>query len=89
MRIELGKRPDIGFTLTPASRRVKAKEISDTEFADDIALVTNTVKEAEELMGEVEAISASVGLRMNEQKTKCLVENIHKQEGITLWVDSR
>lgn len=89
MRIALGKRPDIGFTLTPASRRVKAKEISDTEFADDIALVTNTVKEAEELMGEVEAISASVGLRMNEQKTKCLVENIHKQEGITLWVDSR
>ena len=51
--------------------------------------MTNTVKEAEELMGEVEAISASVGLRMNEQKTKCLVENIHKQEGITLWVDSR
>ena len=39
---------------------------------------------------EVEVVSASlIGLRMNEQKTKCLVENIHKQEGITLWVDSR
>ena len=70
MRIALEKHPDLGFTLTPArSRRVKAKKISDTEFADDIALVTNTVKEAEELMREVEAVSASVGLRMNEQKT--------------------
>ena len=48
MRIALEKHPDLGFTMTPArSRRVKAKKISDTEFADDIALVTNTVKEAE------------------------------------------
>ena len=71
MRIALEKQPDLGFTLTPArSRRVKAKKLSDTEFADDIALVTNTVKEAQELMREVEAISASVGLTMNEQKTK-------------------
>ena len=62
---------------------MKAKKISDTEFADDIALVTNTVKEAEELMREVEAVSACVGLRMNEQKTKYLVENIHEPEGIT------
>ena len=84
MRIALEKHPDLGFTLTPArSRRVKAKKISDTEFADDIALVTNTVKEAEELMRKVEAVSASVGLRMNEQKTKYLVENIHEPEGIT------
>ena len=34
-------------------------------------------------MREVEAVSASVGLRMNEQKTKYLVENIHEPEGIT------
>ena len=84
MRIALDKHPDLGFTLTPArSRRVKAKKISDTDFADDIALVTNTVKEAEELMREVEAVSACVGLRMNEQKTKYLVENIHEPEEIT------
>ena len=84
MRIALEKHPDLGFTLTPArSRRVKAKKISDTEFADDIVLVTNTVKEAKELMREVEAVSASVGLTMNEQKTKYLVENIHEPEGIT------
>ena len=35
------------------------------------------------LLREVEAVSASVGLRMNEQKTKYLVENIHEPEGIT------
>ena len=65
--------------------RVKAKKTSDTEFAIDISLVTNTVKEAKELMREVEAVSARVGLKMNEQKTKYmyLVENIHEPEGIT------
>ena len=69
MRIALGKHPVIDFTLIPArSRRVKAKKITNTEFADDIALVTNTVKEAEELMREVEAVLASVGLRMNRDK---------------------
>ena len=34
-------------------------------------------------MREVEAVSACVGLMMNEQKTKYLVENIHEPEGIT------
>ena len=34
---------DLGFTLKPArSRRVKAEKFVDTEFADDISLVTNT-----------------------------------------------
>ena len=39
------KHLDSGFTVTP----VKAHRIADAEFADDIALVTDTVKAAEEL----------------------------------------
>ena len=83
MRMALEKHQDSGFTVTPArSRRVKAKKISDAEFADDIALVTNTEKEAEELLREVEEVSMSVGLHINESKTKYLVENVMEPQGI-------
>ena len=34
-------------------------------------------------MYTTEAVSASDGLRMNEQKTKYLVENIHEPDSIT------
>ena len=37
---------EIEFTIKPyRSRRVKAERISDTDFADDIALIADTVKE--------------------------------------------
>jgi len=77
MRQVLKKHPDLGFTVTPArSRRIKAVRVSDVEFADDIALSTNNVKDAEILLKEVERVAATVGLRMNEGKTKYLVRNI-------------
>ena len=54
MRQALGKHPEIGFTIKPyRSRRFKAERISDTDFADDIALIADTVKEVETLMQEV------------------------------------
>ena len=49
---------------------------------DDIALVTNTVGEAEELTSEVESVSVCVGLTMNESKTKYMVKNIQGPEMI-------
>ena len=38
--------------------------------------MTDTVKEAEELLRGVVEVAMTVGLRMNESKTKYLVENI-------------
>ena len=70
------------FITSAQRRRIDAKKISDAQFADDIALVTNTVEEAEEQMREMESISMSVGLTMNERKTKYTVENIKEPEGI-------
>ena len=68
---------EIGSTIKPCrSRRVKAEKISDTDFTDDIALIADTVKEAETLMQEVERVDATVGLRMNEGKTKSITQNI-------------
>ena len=65
MRHALSKHPEIGFTNKPyRSRRVKVEKISDADFADDIALKVDSVKEAETLMQEVERVAATMGLRM-------------------------
>ena len=71
----------------PQKRRVKAQKIADAEFVDGIALVTDTVKEADELMREVDEVVMTVGLRMNESKTKYLVENIVCPDRIELVED--
>ena len=77
MRQALSKHPDIGFTITPRqSRRVQAVRVSDTDFADDLALTTDTVAEAEKLTQEIERMAATVGLQMNEGKTKFMTQNI-------------
>ena len=77
MSIALAKVPEAGFTITPArSRRVKAEKVVDTDFADDIALLADSVEEVQEILEEVEKAAAAVGLQMNEDKTKYLVKNI-------------
>ncbi|XP_063687753.1 structural maintenance of chromosomes protein 2-like [Bolinopsis microptera] len=63
-------------------KRVKAEKITDTGFADDIALIADTVKEAEMLMLEVERVAATVGLKMNEGKTKFISQNIENPDTI-------
>ena len=77
MRQALSRHPEIGFTIKPRqSRRVKAVRVSDTDFADDLALITDTVTEAEKLTQEIEKVAATVGLQMNEGKTKFMTQNI-------------
>lgn len=56
----------------------KAKTIPDTEFADDIALLTNTVRQPEELIQEAETVLMGEGLRIIGIQAKYVVENIKK-----------
>ena len=77
MRQALSKYLEIGFTIKPRqSRRVKTVRVSGTDFADDQALTTDTVAEAEKLTQEIERTAATVGLQMNEGKTKLMTQNI-------------
>ncbi len=77
MKIALENHPEIGYTITPArSMRHKAVKLADTEFADDIALLSKTIEDAQNLLHTVEEVSASVGLSMNESKTKYMAEVI-------------
>ena len=72
---------ELGSTIKPCrNRRVKAEKISDTDFTDNIALIADTVKEAQMLMHEVERVAATVGLRMNEGKTKSITQNIENPD---------
>ena len=48
MRTALGNLEEpVGFTIRPRqSRRHPAEKLADVEFADDVALITDTIKEA-------------------------------------------
>ena len=72
---------DSGFTLKPArSRRVVAEKLADVEFADDVALVTDTIEGAQLLLERLETAANSVGLAMNDSKTKFMTFNTPEEE---------
>ena len=58
------------------SRRNPKEAIADTDFADDIALLSNAVNEAQELLTSVETQCKKVGHGINGPKTKALAYNI-------------
>eukprot|EP00116_Pleurobrachia_bachei_P006842 sb/3467104/ len=77
--------PEIGFTLRPArSMRVGASRITDTGFADDLALLANSVEELGVILRDVETVCKEVGLAINQNNTELLVENIPDPEPHTI-----
>ena len=77
MRMAIADEGDnLGFTVTTRrSRRQPAKILTDLDFADDIALLSNTLQQAQTLLSRVESAAASVGLLMNATKTKFMAYN--------------
>ncbi|CAJ1087270.1 Craniofacial development protein 2 [Xyrichtys novacula] len=72
-----GKEEELGFTITPRRSRRHPKEVlADLDFADDIALLSDTVEQAQELLLRVETECNKVGLGLNGPKTKYLAYNI-------------
>ena len=66
----------LGLTLERRkSRRVGPKIITDVDFADDIALISEDMDKANEFLLRVESAAASVGLHINEGKTKVMQYN--------------
>ena len=67
----LGREDKLGFQLRKRkSRRVPPITITYMEFADDIALVSEGIKEAQEMLTRVEKSAKRVGLSMHTGKTK-------------------
>ena len=52
--------------MTPArSRRYPAEKVTDADFADDLALLSNTIDEAQQMVTSLEEAAGAVGLIMN------------------------
>ena len=73
---------DKGYQLTPKrSSRYPAKYLTDTDFADDIALIRQSLENAQALLQSLEQASNCVGVYLNESKTeyinKCTTNNDH------------
>ena len=72
-----GKKETLGFTIIPRKGRcIPSKTITDVDFADDIALISNLITQAQQLLLAVEAESKKVGLSINVKKTKYISFNI-------------
>ena len=62
--------------LRPArSRMIGVEKIADIEFADDVALITDTIDGAKLLLDRLEKAALSVRLAMNDTKTKFMSLN--------------
>ena len=76
LRTSIDKIRENGFELTKKrSRRYPAKTITDTDYADDIAILANTPDQAETLLHSFERATAGIGLYVNAHKTEYMCYN--------------
>ena len=62
---------ELGFHLIlRRSRRISPDTVTDLDFADDIALISEEINQAHELLRKGRDISWKIGLRINACKTK-------------------
>ena len=76
LRTSIDKIKENGFKLTKErSRRYHTKTITDADYADDIALLTNTPAQAETLLHNLERAATGISLHVNVHKTEYLCFN--------------
>lgn len=81
--------PKLGFEVQPRkSSREPAIHVTDLDFADDLAIVTEDVQHAQELLRALEDAAAEVGLTINCKKMKVLACGKTPPFSITLRDDS-
>ncbi len=74
--IPIEKTEELGFTIRPRqSRRFGKQTITDLGFADDLALLSDTTEQAQELLLALERQAEKVGLKINAKKTQYMSFN--------------
>ena len=67
---------DNGFKLAKErSRRYHAQAITDADYADDIALLSNTPAQSQTLLHSLERAASGIGLHVNADKTEFMCFN--------------
>ena len=89
LRTSIDKIRENDFELTKKrSRRYPAKTITDTNYADDIAVQANTPNQAEILLHSLERAAIGIGLHVHAHKTEYMyfnqAGNISTLEGTSL-----
>ena len=76
---------ELGFTLTERrSRRYPVEQITDIDYADDIALTSNTLKDVNTLLLKIELAAKEIGLNINIDK----IEYINFNQNNNLHMES-
>ena len=76
LRTSIDDNSELGFTLQQRlSSRYPAKKITDADFADDLSLLADTNRNAEQLLILLENAAEAVGLRVNYIKTNFMQFN--------------
>ena len=76
LRLSADSNKNLGLILTPSrSSRYPAKIITDIDYADDLALTSNTINEANELLHKLETAAREIGLYINVKKTEFICYN--------------
>ena len=66
-----GQEEELGFTLkNRRSRRVIPEMITDLDFVDDIVLLSDQIKQAQEILNRIEEEYQQVVMGNNAKKTK-------------------
>ena len=70
------------------SSRYPALHITDADFADDIALLSDNLANAQALLSALETAANGTGLYLNETKTECMPINIHNHIDVKTLADN-
>ena len=83
LRKALDKNNELGFTL--AKRKSKcypAMKITNADYADDLAVLADVLKDATFLLHSIERTAKEIGLYLNADKTEFICFNQDASEGM-------
>ena len=76
LRLSFDQHSEKGLQLHPRrSRRHPAQYITDLDYADDLAIVSKHVRDAESLLHALETSASLVGLHCNDKKTEYITSS--------------
>ena len=85
LRVSLDLSKEKGFLLKPrGSTRHPAEFITDTDFADDISLISSSLENAQSLLLALEKAANCVGLYLNESKTEYMNNSQFQDDSIQI-----